>query len=62
MESSRQSVKAPDAKVLKLISDMIETFGRLGSDPMARIDARIWYDHYRRKAKRLRILTDDHRP
>lgn len=42
-----------DAKTTKLVLDMIKTFDDLGADGMARIDARLWYAHYLRKAKRL---------
>jgi hypothetical protein len=39
--------------VHQLISDMLDTLDDLGSAPIARIDARAWYRHYARRAKRL---------
>ncbi len=39
----------------RLIWEMVGTFDDLGRDAMARIDARLWADHYRKKAKRLGI-------
>ena len=32
---------------------MLKTFDDLGSDPMARIDARLWYDFYKKKVNKL---------
>lgn len=37
----------------KLILKMLAAFEKLGRDPMARIDARIWFEHYRRRVRRL---------
>jgi hypothetical protein len=39
----------------KLILAMLKTFDDLGSDAMARIDARLWFKHYKRKVKKLGI-------
>lgn len=39
----------------KLIRHMIGTFERLGRDCLARIDARVWAEYYRKKARRLGI-------
>ena len=44
--------RALDAK-LKLIRDMLKTLDDLGQDPMARIDARVCADYYRKKAAKL---------
>ncbi len=39
----------------RLIRKMVGTFDDLGRDAMARVDARLWADHYRKKAARLGI-------
>lgn len=35
-----------------LIQEFICLLTKLGNDPMARIDARVWAKHYRRKLKK----------
>lgn len=40
----------------KLIYSMLQTLIALGRDPMARIDARLWFEHYLKKAKKLGII------
>lgn len=39
-----------------LILKMLRTFRDLGDDPMARIDARIWYSHFLKAAKKMKIV------
>lgn len=36
------------------LQDFIQLLEKLGNDPMARIDARKWAKHYRRKLKALK--------
>lgn len=40
-------------KLEKLCRQMLETFERLGDDPMARIDARLWHAYFKKKLARL---------
>lgn len=43
----------------QLIVRMIRTFDWLGRDCMARIDARIWAEYYKKKAKKLGVPLDN---
>lgn len=38
-----------------IILEMLKAFDKLGRDPMARIDARIWVKHFRRKIEKLKL-------
>lgn len=42
----------PDSRD-KLIADMLKVFYELGNDGMARIDARLWAEHFSKKIKRM---------
>lgn len=42
-----------------LILDAIDTFDRLGRDAMARIDSRIWHEHFRRRARKLGLMPKE---
>lgn len=45
----RRRLDAKDRLILK----MLKTFESLGSDGMARIDSRLWFEYFRRRVKRL---------
>ena len=44
-------------KLESLIAEMLDAIRQLGECPSARIDARQWFKHFRRKAANLKIKT-----